>query len=74
MFSINYYSYLNYYDKYLNYKPRTLNTENLQTENQHNLKYTTCKYDEFGNLVFLTFDAKTGELLDKYVVKRKTVS
>ena len=32
-------------------------------------KYTTCKYDEYGNLVFLTFDANTGELLEKYVTK-----
>lgn len=69
MFSINPYINFGSYNWSLNYG----NTPNIQEINHDDKlpvkKYTTCKYDEFGNLVFLTFDANTGELLEKYVAK-----
>ena len=73
MFLINPYINFGLYNWYSNY----VNTPEIQESAcSHDdklpvRKYTTCKYDEFGNLVFLTFDANTGELLEKYVTKAR---
>ena len=74
MFSIN--PYINFGSDfpYLNYRTNYNVSKaegNCENSNLPTKKYTTCKYDEYGNLIFMTFDANTGEILEKYIVKAR---
>lgn len=62
-FSVNFNSY-----KYKLYNYANINN-NCESNTNHSILgreiYTTWKYDEEGNLVYYTYDKKTGELISK---------